>query len=112
MAIEAPLAEELARLQNPDDCFLPLLGHDGELDTTALNVKDRIRRVSLREDVLTSLKFQDGFACPYLCEKGLGIERFRGRFPHRSLLCSDERALIIIAVAAPTATHVLRNFAT
>jgi hypothetical protein len=92
MAIEAPLGEELARLQNPDDRFLALVGHYSELDTTFLNVKNRIRHVSLREDVLTSLKFQDCFACPYLGENGFGIERILGWFPHRSLLCSDERA--------------------
>jgi hypothetical protein len=69
-----------------------LLGHDSELDTTFLNVKNRIRHVSLPEDVLTSLKIQDCFACPYLGEKGFGIEGYLGWFPHRSLLCSDERA--------------------
>jgi hypothetical protein len=31
MAIEAALAEELARFQNPDDRFLALLGQDSEL---------------------------------------------------------------------------------
>src|SRR5271166_1762440 len=108
MAIEAPLAEKLTRFQNPDDRFLALLGHDSELDTTFLNVKNRIRRVSLLEDALTSLKFQDCFASPYLGEKGRRIEPVIGWIPHRSLLCSDERAPTIIAVAAPAVTHVLR----
>src|ERR1700741_4468444 len=92
MAIEAPLAEELVRFQNPDDRFLTLLGHDSELDTTFLNVKNRIRHVSLPEDVLTSLKIQDCFACPYLGEKGFWIEGYLGWFPHRSLLCSPMSA--------------------
>jgi hypothetical protein len=96
MAIEAPLAEELARFQNPDDRFLALLGKDSELDSTFLNVKNRIRRVSLLEDVLTSLKFQDCFASPYLDEKGLGIKPVIGCIAHRSLLCSDERACLVL----------------
>src|SRR5579864_8057714 len=109
MAIEASLAEELARFQNPDDRFLSLLGHDSELDTTFLNVKNRIRRVSLHEDVLTSLKFQDCFAFPYHGEKGFGIERILDWFPHRSLLCSDERAPTVVAIAAPAGIHILRG---
>src|ERR1700745_3734990 len=92
MAVEAPLAEELVRFQNPDDRFLSLLGQDSELYTTFLNVKNRIRHVSLPEGVLTSLKFQDCFACPYLGEKGFGIEGYLSWFPHRSLLRPDEPA--------------------
>src|SRR4249920_392848 len=65
MAIEAPLAEELARFQDPDDRFLALLGQDSELDAAFLNVKNRIRHVSLLEDVLVFLQFQDRFAHPY-----------------------------------------------
>ena len=52
MAIEAALAEELARFQNSDDRFLALLGNDCELDPALLNVKNRIRRLALREDDL------------------------------------------------------------
>src|SRR6476620_6664411 len=58
MPIEAPLAEELARFQNLDHRFLALLGQDSELDPTFLNVKDRIRHVSLPEDVLIFMEFQ------------------------------------------------------
>jgi hypothetical protein len=61
-----------------------------------LNVKDRIRRVSLLEDVLTSLKFQDCFADPYLDEKGFGIEPVICCIAHKSLLCSDERARLAL----------------
>jgi hypothetical protein len=42
-----------------------LNGHPLRIATTS---------VSLPEDVLTSLKFQDCFASPVLDEKGLGIE--------------------------------------
>jgi hypothetical protein len=51
-----------------------------------LNVKNRIRRVSLLEDVLISLKFQDCFASPHLDKEGLGIEPVIGGIAHRSLL--------------------------
>jgi len=78
MAIESPLAEGLARFQHPDDRLLALLGQDSELDTTFLNVKNRIRHVSLLEDVLAFLKFQDRFARPYHGEKGFGIEPIIG----------------------------------
>ena len=94
MAIEAPLAEELARFQNPDDRFLALLGQDSELDTTFLNVENGIRHVSLLEDVLTSLKFQDCFASPYLGEKGFG-------FPTGASPAPMKHAPRIIAIAAP-----------
>jgi hypothetical protein len=67
-----------------------------ELDTTFLNAKNRIRLVSLPEDVLIFLKFQDCFASPYLGEKGLGIEPVIGWIPHRSFLCSDERARLAV----------------
>jgi hypothetical protein len=80
----------------PNDRFLALLGKDSELDSTFLNVKNRIRRVSLLEDVLTSLKFQDCFASPYLDEKGCGIEPVIGCIAHRNLLCSNERARLAL----------------
>ena len=51
----------------------------------SLNIKNRIRSVSLLEDVLTSLKFQDRFASPYLDEKGFGIKSVVGCIAHRSL---------------------------
>jgi hypothetical protein len=85
MAIEAALAEELARFQNSDDRFLTLVGQDSELDPAFLNVKNRIRHVSLLEDILVFLKFQDCLARPYLGEEGFGIELFFGWFSHRSL---------------------------
>ncbi len=47
MAIEAPFAKKMTGSQNCDDCFLALLGNDGELDLAALNVKNRVRDLSL-----------------------------------------------------------------
>jgi hypothetical protein len=62
-----------------------LLGYDSELDLAFLKIENRIRHVSLLEDVLIFLKFQDRFASPYYGEKGFGIERVFGKLPHRSL---------------------------
>jgi hypothetical protein len=63
-----------------------------------LNVKNRICHVSLREDMLVFLKFQDRLAGPYLGEKGFGIEPVIGELPHRrASLCSDERARLLLA---------------
>ena len=86
MAIEAALAEELARFQNPDDRFLALLGYDSELDPALLNVKNRICHVSLLEDVPIPFNFQNRFARPHLGEKSLRIEPgFGWLSSHRSL---------------------------
>jgi hypothetical protein len=72
--------------------------HDvsGMTSKNAPAVPRRIRHVSLLEDVLTSLKFQDCFARPYLDDKGFGIEPVIGCIAHRSLLCSDERVRLAL----------------
>src|SRR5580698_7580681 len=44
--------EEVVRPKNCDDCLLTLLRNDGKLHLPILDVKDRIRRVSLCEDDL------------------------------------------------------------
>jgi hypothetical protein len=44
MTVETPLAKELTRAQDSDDCFLALLGNDGELDLAILDVKNRVRK--------------------------------------------------------------------
>src|ERR1700722_17923691 len=98
MAVQAPLTEELARFKNPDYRFLALLGYDSDLDVALLNIKNSIRHVSLLEDVLIFLKFQDRFACPYLGEKGFGIEPVTGELPHGNPLCTDKPAPSIVAI--------------
>jgi hypothetical protein len=50
-----------------------------------LNVKNRIRHVSLLEDVLMLFNFQDRFARPYFGEKSLEIELVTAWLSHRSL---------------------------
>jgi hypothetical protein len=62
-----------------------LPGYDTELDLALLKVENRIRHVSLLEDTLIFLEFQDRFASPYLGEKGFGIERVFDWLSHRSL---------------------------
>ena len=52
-----------------------------ELDTTFLNVKNRIRLVSLPEDVLIFLKFQNCFASPTLARKALASNPLLAGFP-------------------------------
>ena len=47
MAIEAPLAKKVARSEDRNDCFLALLGNDGELDLAFLDVKNSVRDLSL-----------------------------------------------------------------
>src|ERR1700690_1751746 len=49
MTIHATFAKKLARLQNRDDRFLALFGHDGQLDLSVLNVKHGVRDVALQK---------------------------------------------------------------
>jgi hypothetical protein len=59
MAVKATLAEELTGFQNRNHGFLSLLGQDSELDPAFLNVEYRIGDVSLRENELVLVKFED-----------------------------------------------------
>ena len=52
MAIEASFAKKVAGTQDRNDCFLALLGNDGELDLALLDVENRVRDLSLRENNL------------------------------------------------------------
>ena len=74
MTIHAPLAKKMARLQNRDDRFLALLGDDGQLDLSVLNIKHGIRDVALRKDDLILVKFNDSLACADLGEEVFGIK--------------------------------------
>jgi hypothetical protein len=47
MPIETSFAKKVARFQNSNDCFLAALGNDGELDLALLDVKNRVRNVTL-----------------------------------------------------------------
>ena len=54
--------------------FLPLLGDDADLDLAFLDVKDGIRRVSLREDLLLLPVVRHGPAAVHGGEKHLDVE--------------------------------------
>ena len=76
MTIHATFAKKLAGLQNRDDRFLALLGHDGQLDLSLLNVKHGVRDVALRKHRLISMKFNNRLALADLGEEVFGIKHF------------------------------------
>src|SRR6266852_932406 len=74
MPIETSLAKKVTRFQNSNDCFLAPLGNDGELDLAPLDVKNRVRNVTLRKNNLILLIFRYCFSIADLGEKYFGIE--------------------------------------
>ena len=52
MAIQTSFAEKVPCSQNGNHRFLASLGDDGELDLALLDVKSRVRSLSLRENEL------------------------------------------------------------
>ena len=52
MAIQTSFAKKMTGSYDCNHRLLALLGNDGQLDVASLNVKDRVRRVSLGEDNL------------------------------------------------------------
>src|ERR1700730_16960469 len=90
MTIHATFAKKLARLQNRDDRFLALLGHNGQLDLSALNVKHGFRDVALRKHGLVLVKFNNRLAHAHLGEEVLGNKHF-GRWlrGHLSTSCTS-----------------------
>jgi hypothetical protein len=90
MAVQAAFTEELAWSQDRDDCFLALLGLDGELDPAFLNVKDRVGNVALFEHVLIFLKFQYRLSRSYFGEKDFRVKHVLGWIGHGSLLQLDQ----------------------
>jgi hypothetical protein len=47
MAIQTSFAKKMTWSQDCNDCFLALLGNDGEFDLALLDVKNRVRDLSL-----------------------------------------------------------------
>jgi len=74
MTIHATFAKKLARLQNRDHGFLALLGHDGQLDLSLLNVEHGVRDVALRKHGLILVKFNNRLAHAHLGEEVFGIK--------------------------------------
>jgi len=74
MPIETSLAKKVTRFQNSNDCFLAPLGNNGELDLALLDLKNRVRNVTLRKNNLILLIFRYCFSIANLGEKYFGIE--------------------------------------
>jgi hypothetical protein len=88
MAFQAAFTEEVAGLQDCNDCFLALFGQDSELDLASLNVKHCVRYVALREHVFILPEFQYRFPRAHLGKKPQGVERVFRWFRHCSVLFS------------------------
>jgi hypothetical protein len=85
MAIQTSLAKKVAGSEHCHYRFLALLGNDSELDLALLDVKNRIRYLSLRKYNLLLPVFRYRFSLPDLGEKYLGIKRRFGYFPHKGV---------------------------
>jgi hypothetical protein len=72
---ETSFTEEIVRSKHCDDGFLALLRNDGELHLAALDVEDRVRRISLGEDGLVLAVLPNAAALADLGEKRFRIER-------------------------------------
>ena len=64
----------IRRDPRPQQCLLPLLGNDGDLDLTLLDVEHRIRRIALREDNFIRPVLGQGSATIYGGEKYLRVK--------------------------------------
>jgi hypothetical protein len=91
VTVKTSFAKEVPRFQDSDDCFLAALRNDGELDPARLNVKNCIRKFTLRKNDLILLIFRYCFSIAYFGEKYLWIERYlpnllheAARFPEQS----------------------------
>src|SRR6202158_5740638 len=78
VAVHAAFTEELAGFQDRDDCFLALLGQDGEFDPAFLNVKDGVGNVALLEHLLIFVKFQYRLSPSYFGEKDFRVKHVLG----------------------------------
>src|SRR6476619_8642816 len=94
MAIQTSLAEKVTWSQDCNDRFLALLGNDGELDLAFLDVKNRVRGLSLRKNNLILPIFGYRFSLAHLGEKYFGIKRGLNFLPHRLPCCLSRRAAL------------------
>src|SRR5580700_255052 len=86
MAIQTPFAEKLTWSQDRNHRFLALLGNDSELDLALLDVKNRVRDLSLRKNNLILSIFGYRFSFAHLGEKCFGIKRGFNSLPHKGSL--------------------------
>ena len=74
MAVETSFAKEVTRPEEADDCLLAALRNNRELDLTLLDVKNRVRNVTLGKNNLILLTFRYCFSIANLSEKYFWIE--------------------------------------
>src|SRR4249920_583309 len=83
MAIQTSFTEKVAGSQDCNHRFLALLGNDSELDLALLDVKNRVRDLSLRKNNLILSIFGYHFSFAHLGEKYFGIKRGFNSLPHK-----------------------------
>jgi hypothetical protein len=93
MAIQTSFAKKVTWSQDCNDRFLALLGNDGELDLALLDVKNRVRDLSLRKDNLILPILGYRFSLAHLGEKYFGIKRGFDSLPHKGVPFSFSQGL-------------------
>src|SRR5712692_8849986 len=83
MAIQASFAKKMTGSQDCDDRFLALLGNDRELDLALLDVKNRVRDLSLRKNNMILSVFEYRFSLAHLGKKNFWIKRGFSSLPHK-----------------------------
>src|SRR5206468_12394723 len=94
MAIQTSFAEKVTWSQDCNHRFLALLGNDGELDLAFLDVKNRVRDLSLRKNNLILPIFGYRFSFAHHGEKYFGIKRGFSFLPHKGPLFFFTRAAL------------------
>src|ERR1700732_3324736 len=85
MAIQTSFTEKVAGSEDCNHRFLALLGNDSELDLALLDVKNRVRDLSLRKNNLILSIFGYRFSFAHLGEKCFWIKRGFSFLPHKGL---------------------------
>src|ERR1700694_1807705 len=85
MAIQTSFAKKMTWSQECNDRFLALLGNDSELDLASLDVKNRVRNLSLGENNLILPVLGYHFSMPHLGEEHFGIKSLLASLPHNEL---------------------------
>ena len=107
MAIQTSFTEKMPGSQDRNDRFLSLLGNDRELDLALLDVKNRVRDLSLRKNNLILSIFGYRFSFAHLGEKYFGIKRSFSSLFHKVSL--HIRAVVPISLADQSADFRSRH---
>src|SRR3984893_18234264 len=86
MAIQTSFAKKMTGSQDCNDRFLALLGNDREFDLALLDVKNRVRYLSLGKNNLILSVLGNRFSFAHLGEKRLGVKRGFNSLPHKGSL--------------------------